>query len=79
MKAVLKLPKLSMNMEEAVLTEWHKAEGEAFQEGDILYSVETEKVVSDVEAPCVGTLVSILAQEGSELEVGAPVCRIEQK
>lgn len=78
MKAVLKLPKLSMNMEEAVLTEWHKTEGDAFQEGDILYSVETEKVVTEVEAPCTGTLVSIIAQEGSELEVGAPVCRIEQ-
>ncbi len=78
MKAVLKLPKLSMNMEEATLTEWHKAEGDAFREGEILYSVETEKVVSEVEAPCAGTLVSIIAQEGSELEVGAPVCRIEQ-
>ena len=78
MKAVLKLPKLSMNMEEATLTEWHKAEGDAFREGDILYSVETEKVVSDVEAPCTGTLIAIIAAEGSELEVGAAVCRIEQ-
>ncbi|MDF2373006.1 MAG: lipoyl domain-containing protein [Rhizobiaceae bacterium] len=78
MKAVLKLPKLSMNMEEATLTEWHKAEGDAFREGDILYSVETEKVVTEVEAPCSGTLLSIVAPEGSELEVGAAVCRIEQ-
>ncbi|GKX34589.1 MAG: hypothetical protein MnENMB40S_22070 [Rhizobiaceae bacterium MnEN-MB40S] len=78
MKAVLKLPKLSMNMEEGTLTEWHKAEGDSFKEGDILYAVETEKVVSEVEAPCDGTLLSIIAGEGSELEVGAPVCRIEQ-
>ncbi|MDN2567603.1 lipoyl domain-containing protein [Aquibium sp. A9E412] len=79
MKAVLKLPKLSMNMEEAVLTEWHKAEGEAFSQGDILYSVETEKVLSEVEAPCDGVLLTIMAEAGSELEVGAPVCRIEQR
>lgn len=78
MKAVLKLPKLSMNMEEATLTEWHKTEGDSFRLGDMLYSVETEKVVTEVEAPCDGVLLSIIAAAGSELEVGSPVCRIEQ-
>ena len=78
MKAVLKLPKLSMNMEEALLTEWHVRKGEDFSEGQVLYSVETEKVVTEVEAPCAGRLIEIVAEAGTELEVGSPVCRIEQ-
>jgi pyruvate/2-oxoglutarate dehydrogenase complex dihydrolipoamide acyltransferase (E2) component len=78
MKVALKLPRLSMNMEEGTVTAWHRQPGERFRAGDILYEVETEKVTSEVEAPCGGVLLEILAQPGTTVEVGAPVCRIEQ-
>jgi len=78
MKLALKLPKLSMNMDEATLVHWHKREGEQFASGEILYSLETEKVTSDVEAPCAGLLSKILVSEGDSVEVGAPVCEVER-
>lgn len=78
MKVALKLPKLSMNMDEATLVEWHRKVGESFAAGDTLYSVETEKVTSDVEAPCQGVLLEITVPEGGNVEVGAAVCRIEK-
>ena len=78
MKVVLKLPKLSMNMDEATLVTWHKKQGESFAAGDVLYSIETEKVTSDVEAPCAGVLLETMIAEGSEAEVGASVCRIDK-
>ena len=32
----------------------------------------------EVEAPCAGALLKVMADEGAEVQVGAPVCRIEQ-
>jgi pyruvate/2-oxoglutarate dehydrogenase complex dihydrolipoamide acyltransferase (E2) component len=78
MKVTLKLPRLSMNMEEGTVVAWLKQPGEPFVSGDPLYSVETEKVISDVSAPCDGVLLEILAPPDTNLEVGANVCRIEK-
>ena len=36
-KVVLKLPRVSMNMEEATVTRWHKQPGETFAAGEALY------------------------------------------
>jgi pyruvate/2-oxoglutarate dehydrogenase complex dihydrolipoamide acyltransferase (E2) component len=77
MKVTLKLPRLSMNMMQATITEWHKNAGDRIVEGETLYVVETEKVTSEVPSPTAGTLLEILAGPGSELEVGDPVCRVE--
>ena len=78
MKVTLKLPRISMNMEEGTITAWRKQPGDPFKQGEILYDIETEKVTLEVEAPCDGTLVEIVAPEGEVVEVGGPVCRIEQ-
>ena len=49
----LKLPRISMNMEEGTIVKWLVAPVERFSEGEILYEVETEKVTSEFEAPAV--------------------------
>jgi pyruvate/2-oxoglutarate dehydrogenase complex dihydrolipoamide acyltransferase (E2) component len=77
-KAALKLPRLSMNMEEGTIAAWKRQPGERFAVGDPLYEVETEKVTTEVEAPCDGTLLEILAPAGETVAVGAEVCRIER-
>ncbi|MGE4246330.1 MAG: biotin/lipoyl-containing protein [Parvibaculaceae bacterium] len=76
MNVTLKLPRLSMNMVQATITTWHKQVGDAITEGEVLYDVETEKVTSEVPSPATGVLVEILAESGSELEVGDPVCKV---
>lgn len=73
----LKLPRFGMNMEEATIAKWHKQPGDAFKSGEPLYDIETEKVTTEVTAPCDGRLVEILAQSESTVEVGRPVCKIE--
>lgn len=78
MKVVLKLPRLSMNMQEGTISEWLKQPGEAFAAGEPLYAVETEKVTTEVEAPCSGTLLEVLLPQGENAEVGTSVCRIEK-
>lgn len=77
MKVSLKLPRYGMNMEEATIAKWHKHVGDAFTKGEPLYEIETEKVMTEVEAPCNGTLLGILAQEGDIVEVGNAVCEID--
>jgi hypothetical protein len=49
LKVVLKLPRVSMNMEDATITAWLKKPGERFIEGEALYSIETEKSATDIE------------------------------
>jgi len=78
MRAALKLPRLSMNMEEGTIAAWKVAIGDRFIAGDPLYEVETEKVTTEVEAPCDGTVVEILVPAGETVAVGAEVCRIER-
>lgn len=78
MKVTLKLPRISMNMEEGTIVSWKRKPGESFTSGEALYEIETEKATTEVEAPCDGTLVEIIADEGDTVEVGETVCRIEQ-
>jgi pyruvate/2-oxoglutarate dehydrogenase complex dihydrolipoamide acyltransferase (E2) component len=77
MKVSIRLPRLSMNMEEGVIVQWHKPRGAPVQKGDPLYAVETEKASVDVEAPCDGVLATILHDSGSTVAVGDHVCVIE--
>ncbi len=76
MNISLKLPMFGTTMEEATIARWLKQPGESFAEKDILYEVETEKVTTEVPAPCAGTLIEILTPAGETARVGAAVCRI---
>ena len=78
MKIVLKMPRISMNMEEGTVTKWNKNPGERFLEKDILYTIETEKVSNEVEAPCNGIMLEHIVPEGEDVEVGDGVCKIEK-
>jgi pyruvate/2-oxoglutarate dehydrogenase complex dihydrolipoamide acyltransferase (E2) component len=76
-RLALKIPRLSMNMEEATVRAWLVEPGQSFKKGDPLYSVETEKATSDIEAPSDGVLLEILIPPETDCKVGDLVCRIE--
>ncbi|MBM3374293.1 MAG: acyltransferase, partial [Betaproteobacteria bacterium] len=44
-----------------------------------LYTIETEKVSMEVEAPCDGTLLEILVPAGEDAAVGDAVCTIDMR
>ena len=58
------LPKLGQTVEEGRIVEWLKEEGDTVARGDVLYTVETDKAVLDVEATRKGYLRKILVGEG---------------
>ena len=62
---------------EATITKWLITEGSDFKEDEPLVEVATDKVDSEVPAPVAGTLVSILANEGSVTKVGEVLAIIE--
>jgi pyruvate/2-oxoglutarate dehydrogenase complex dihydrolipoamide acyltransferase (E2) component len=77
MRVNLKLNRVGMSMQEATIVKWHKQPGEAFNAGDVLYEIETEKVTQEVSAPGRGTLLAILVPEGENAKVNGPVCTVE--
>jgi pyruvate/2-oxoglutarate dehydrogenase complex dihydrolipoamide acyltransferase (E2) component len=77
MKISLKLGRVGMQMEEAVIAKWHVVPGDAFAVGAVLYEIETEKVTQEVEAPGSGTLLEIKVPEGESAAVGQVVCIVD--
>ncbi len=77
MKKKIALPKLSDEMKSAVLCAWLKQEGEEYKKGEPIYEIETEKVISQVEAEEDGIMVHQLVEEGDEVSVGAELAEVE--
>ena len=77
MKKTINMPKLSPEMEKGVLVAWNKEPGDVIKKGDILFEVETEKVVSEVEATEDGIMGEQFAEEGDEVSVDAKVAELE--
>jgi len=76
MSTQILLPKLGFSMAEGAVAEWLVADGAEVQEGQPLYSLESEKSVQEVESPASGRL-KILAQVGEVCAVGAVLGEIE--
>ncbi len=73
------MPKLTDTMEEGVLVEWKKHEGDAVVAGDVLAEIETDKAVMDLESFGSGTLRNILVNEGETVEAGALIAVIAEE
>jgi pyruvate dehydrogenase E2 component (dihydrolipoamide acetyltransferase) len=69
---LLRLPKIGMEMTEAVLVRWLVAEGGHIDKGQPLYEIETDKVTTEIDASITGRLRRI-AEEGVTSAVGDPV------
>ena len=70
------MPALGMSQDTGTLLAWHKAEGEAVTQGEILFEVETDKSTVEVEAPADGFLVGVSAEAGAEVPVGNVIAYI---
>ncbi len=65
----IRMPQLGVSMETGIITKWHKNVGDPVKRGDVLVSIETEKLTNDVEAETDGVLLAIIAKEGDELPI----------
>jgi len=73
------MPKLGFNMDKGTLVKWRKKEGDFVKEQEVLFEIETDKTVMEVEAQISGILRRILVTEGEEVPVTLPIAIIGDK
>jgi pyruvate dehydrogenase E2 component (dihydrolipoamide acetyltransferase) len=67
------MPKFGQMTEESAIVEWLKKEGDPIAKGDILFTVETDKSVMEVESFEAGTLLKIAVKPGVSVPVQSTV------
>ncbi|MEM7698319.1 MAG: 2-oxoglutarate dehydrogenase complex dihydrolipoyllysine-residue succinyltransferase [Verrucomicrobiota bacterium] len=73
----IKIPAVGESITSATIGQWHKADGEYVNAGEIFITIETDKVSNELEADKAGILRH-RAAEGDELDIGAVVAEIEE-
>ncbi len=73
------LPILGQTMEEGTIVEWVKQEGDPVKRGDLLFTVESDKAVLEVEATARGFLRKILVPAGQTVAVLTVVAIMTRK
>lgn len=73
----IKIPPVGESVTSALVATWHKGAGDSVQKGDILVTLETDKVSNELEAEVSGVL-SIAIPEGEEVEIGTVIGAISE-
>ncbi|HPO13165.1 MAG TPA: 2-oxo acid dehydrogenase subunit E2 [Candidatus Hydrogenedentes bacterium] len=63
------LPKLGQSVEDAQIVQWLKKEGDAVQEGEPIFTVQTDKAEIECESTASGILRKILVEPGIDVPV----------
>ncbi|HUF61028.1 MAG TPA: 2-oxoglutarate dehydrogenase complex dihydrolipoyllysine-residue succinyltransferase [Verrucomicrobiales bacterium] len=73
----VKIPAVGESVASGEIAQWHRRDGDAVEPGDVLFTLETDKVSADIEAER-GGLLRIRVPEGEEVAIGAVVAVIEE-
>ena len=76
MGSEIRIPKLGMSATEMTLLEWMFGDGDRVEKGDVIYTVETDKSTTEVEAQESGTIRPV-GSEGEVYQVGDLIGTIE--
>lgn len=76
MATAIIMPRQGQSVESCIITAWAKKVGDTVQEGDILFSYETDKSSFDEPSTVTGTVLAILREEGDEVPCLENVCVI---
>ncbi len=72
MSTEVKVPAVGESITTGLLSVWHKKDGDAVTAGEVLFTLETDKVSTEVTATDSGTL-TITVPEGEEVKIGQSV------
>jgi pyruvate dehydrogenase E2 component (dihydrolipoamide acetyltransferase) len=70
------MPKIGYTMEEGMIVKWIKKVGDAVKEGEPVLEITSDKANMELEAPCDGILLKIMAEEEEYVPVLQPVALI---
>ena len=72
------VPPLGQTVDLVTLVAWHSSEGETVKQGEMLFAIETDKAILDIEAPASGVLCRVIAQPGDEVQVLSAIALIAE-
>ncbi|MEP6809821.1 MAG: 2-oxoglutarate dehydrogenase complex dihydrolipoyllysine-residue succinyltransferase [Chthoniobacterales bacterium] len=77
MSIEVKIPAVGESISSGIVSVWHKKNGEQVKAGDPLFTLETDKVSTEITAEKSGVLQTIAA-EGQEVKIGEVVATIDE-
>jgi len=77
MSIEVKIPALGESISSGVLSAWHKQNGDLVNDGEALFTLETDKISTDVPASGYGKL-EIKVDAGQEVKIGQVVALLDQ-
>lgn len=73
----VKIPAAGESINSATVGQWHKSDGERVTKGEVLATIETDKVSSELESPVEG-VIRIVVAEGEEVAIGTIIAEITE-
>jgi pyruvate/2-oxoglutarate dehydrogenase complex dihydrolipoamide acyltransferase (E2) component len=70
------MPQMGVSVAEGTVVEWKKQVGDWVEADEVIASISTDKIDTDVEAPAAGRLEEILVPVGETVEVGTVLAHI---
>src|SRR5215216_4286399 len=70
------MPQMGVSVAEGTVVEWKKQIGDWVEADEVIASISTDKIDTDVEAPAAGRLQEIVVDVGETVEVGAVLALI---
>lgn len=77
MKYIFNFPDIGEGLEEGTIIEWLVKKGQAVESGDLLVTMETDKVVAEIPSPKTGTISALFGKQGDVIRVGEALVEIE--
>jgi 2-oxoglutarate dehydrogenase E2 component (dihydrolipoamide succinyltransferase) len=77
MSTEVKVPAVGESITSGIVSVWHKKSGDQVKAGDVLFTLETDKVSTEITAEKDGVLQTKVA-EGAEVKIGDVVAVIEE-
>jgi pyruvate/2-oxoglutarate dehydrogenase complex dihydrolipoamide acyltransferase (E2) component len=72
----IQMPQMGVSVAEGTVVEWKKQVGDWVEADEVIASISTDKIDTDVEAPAAGRLQEILVQVGETVDVGTVMALI---
>src|SRR2546421_7419969 len=76
MAVEVKIPAVGESISSGIVSVWHKKSGDFVNAGDALFTLETDKVSTEIAAEKPG-LLETLVPEGQEVKIGEVVATID--
>ena len=67
MRVEIVVPQIGEAVSELTLVAWHKSPGDVVEKGDLLFEVDSDKAIVEVDAFVAGRLLEILSPDDSEV------------